>query len=221
MPANARLRTAVGVGLLAAALPFLFAVQLRSQAEVARTLAGQDPAELAFLIDHLHKSNETLAATETQLAQQRRQLLAGGGAGAVAALRAEVKRLEIVDGSIPVRGPGVSIVVDAPLTSGDLQAAVDNLRLGGAEAIAVDGGRLGAATPVSSQGGRLTAGGSTLKGAPWTFEAIGDPARLVAVAGLMTDTLRRDPRVRSVGYTVSESMVIAGVIKERPFVYGA
>ena len=62
MPANARLRTAVGVGLLAAALPFLFAVQLRSQAEVARTLAGQDPAELAFLIDHLHKSNETLAA---------------------------------------------------------------------------------------------------------------------------------------------------------------
>ncbi|MGH7777098.1 MAG: DUF881 domain-containing protein [Candidatus Dormibacterales bacterium] len=213
--------TALGVGLLAAALPFLLVVQLRSQAEVARTLAGQDPSELAFLIDHLHRANETLAATEAQLDQQRHQLGVGGGAGAAATLKADVTRLEIVEGTIPVRGPGVSIQVDAPLTATDLQAAVDNLRLGGAEAIAVDGVRVVAGTPVSGTGAHPAAGGLQLAGAPWTFQAIGDPARLVAVAALMTQTLRRDPRVRSVGYTVSESLGIASVIRQHPFVYSS
>jgi len=54
--------TLVIVGALSAAVAFLGVVQIRSQAEVVRSLEGQDNTSLAFLIDDLHRANDALGA---------------------------------------------------------------------------------------------------------------------------------------------------------------
>ncbi|MGH7902761.1 MAG: DUF881 domain-containing protein [Candidatus Dormibacteraceae bacterium] len=215
----AHARTAAALGLLAALLAFMVVVQLRSQDAVLHSLAGQDPSSLAFLIDDLHKANETLAASQVQLDRQRRQLSAGGEGAATRALDDEVRRLEILEGLASVRGPGVEIRIDAPLSGADLQAATDNLRIGGAEAIVINGVRIVTGTSFRDLDGRVIAGGTPVHG-PWTFWAIGSPSHLGAVAAVMTQKLRGDPRVRSIGYTASTDVVIVAVIRQHPFVYG-
>jgi len=56
---------------------------------------------------------------------------------------------------------------------------------------------------------------------PWTITAIGDPNRLGEAVDLMTQQLRADRRVRQATYRIEDVVVIRGVVKERPFVYGA
>src|SRR5256885_8337462 len=136
-------RTPLVVGLLVLLITALTVIQVRSQAEVARSLEGQDNASLAFLIDDLHRSNDQLAAEELTLGGQRDTLRAGGSDAADAALQAEARRLRVVEGLVPVTGPGGTISIDAPLNEVDLQDAVNNLRLGGADAITVAGRRAG------------------------------------------------------------------------------
>src|SRR5437588_6418865 len=125
------------VGFVVRLVTALTAIQVRSQAEVARSLTGQDNASLAFLIDDLHSSNDQLAQEEQALGAQRAALRSGGVSAADAQLRAEAQRLRIVEGLVPVSGPGVTITVDAPLNEIDLQDAVNNLRAGGAEAVTI------------------------------------------------------------------------------------
>ena len=50
------------VGLLSLVIVFVVVIQVRSQAEVERTLANEDPATLAFVINDLHGANDALAA---------------------------------------------------------------------------------------------------------------------------------------------------------------
>ncbi|TMD55251.1 MAG: hypothetical protein E6I85_03835, partial [Chloroflexi bacterium] len=120
----------VTVGLVVLVVTALTVIQVRSQAEVARSLSGQDNASLAFLIDDLHSSNDQLAQEEQTLAGQRDALRSGGASVVDAQLSAEAQRLRIIEGLEPVTGPGVTISVDAPLNEIDLQDAVNNLRNG-------------------------------------------------------------------------------------------
>jgi len=55
-------------------------VQIRSQAEVERSLVGIDTTSLAFLIDDLHRANDSLQAEAADL-QAVRQLCGLGRAG--------------------------------------------------------------------------------------------------------------------------------------------
>ena len=66
------------LALLVAVVATLVVVQVRSQAEVRRSLAQTDTASLAFQIDDLHRSNDTLAAEATQLRARRDALRSGG-----------------------------------------------------------------------------------------------------------------------------------------------
>ena len=54
---------------------------------------------------------------------------------------------------------------------------------------------------------------------PWTISAIGDPTRLAQVAGLMTQQLRADRRVREASYRIEADVAITSVVSQRPFVY--
>ena len=207
------------VGLVVLLVTALTVIQVRSQAQVAASLAGQDNTSLAFLIDDLHRSNDQLAAEQLTLAGQRDALIAGGSDAADAALQAEAQRLRVVEGLAAVTGPGVTISIDAPLNEVDLQDAVNNLRLGGAEAITVAGRRVVMGSVIMQTEGGISIDGAAVHGGPWVLEAIGDPQQLAATADEMTRTLRADPRVRSSSYQASSTLSLTAVLTPRPFVY--
>src|SRR5579864_4353471 len=122
---------AISVWLIALLVALIATVQIRSQAEVERTLVGVDPTSLAFLIDDLHRANDSLNAETTDLAQRRAALQSGSNASADQALTDEANRLQAVEGLIPVHGPGIVIVIDANgLQALDLQDALNNLAEG-------------------------------------------------------------------------------------------
>jgi uncharacterized protein YlxW (UPF0749 family) len=218
-----RTRSAAGpvaVWLIALLVALVATIQLRSQAEVVRTLVQADPATLAFAIDQLSRSNDQLEAQITDLTQRRAALQSGGSGAADQALQAEAEQLKIIEGLVPVHGPGIVLVIDASgLTALDLQDAMNNLAAGGGEALAVNDERVVAGVPIVQTAAGVTVGGN-LTQPPWTILAIGDPSRLAETADAMTQQLRGDRRVRQATYTVMADIVIRAVVSERPFVYG-
>lgn len=208
------------VGALALALAFMVAVQVRSQAEVERSLASQDNTSLAFLIDDLHRANDQLASEQAALQARTDELRTGGGTGADAQLTEELRKLQVVEGLVPVHGPGVVVTVDAPLGLLDLEDALNNLRAAGAEALDVNGRRVVTGSALRSAPGGVSLDGVTVQG-PWTLTAIGDESQLGSVAEVMTRSLRADPRVRAAGYRVASDLQVRSTVAPRPFLYGS
>ena len=211
---------AISVWLIALLVALVATIQIRSEAEVQRSLVGIDTTSLAFLIDDLHRANDSLLAEATDL-QQRQAMLRSGNVGAAdQVLTEEARYLRAVEGLVPVHGPGVVIVIDATgLKALDLQDALNNLAAGGAEAMAVNDRRAVTVVPVE----QTTAGpaiGGVVVAPPWTITTIGDANRLAQIASLMTKSLRADRRVQQATYRVEADVVIKSVVSERPFVYG-
>src|SRR2546427_10775040 len=209
----------LSVGLIALLVALVATIQIRSQAEVERSLVGVDPTSLAFLIDDLHRANESLEVEKADLARRRATLQSGQTGAADQVLRDEAERLRAIEGLVPVQGPGVVMVIDASgLTALDLQDALNNLSAAGAEAIDVNGHRVVTGVPVTQ-----TRDGVAIDGVvvvpPWKISVIGDVNRLAAVADLMAQQLRADRRVREATYRIDSDVVIRSVISERPFVY--
>jgi uncharacterized protein YlxW (UPF0749 family) len=211
---------AISVALIALLVALVATVQIRSQAEVERSLVGTDTTSLAFLIDDLHRANDLLNAETADLATQQATLQSGSAGAADQALTDEANRLRALEGLIPVHGPGVVIVIDAPgLQVLDLQDALNNLAVGGAEAMAVNNMRVAVGVPIEQTSGGVAIDGVVVP-PPWTISTIGDASRLGEVADLMTQQLRADRRVRQATYRIEADVVIASVVSERPFVYG-
>ena len=211
-------RAPLVLGLVVMAVTALAVVQVRSQFEVARSLETQDNTSIAFVIDDLHRANDALVL-EAQGLSDRRDSLQKGGQSATVALTDEASRLRLAEGLDPARGPGVAIVVDAPLTAVDLQDAVNNLRIAGAEVLSVGSRRVVTGSVLTQSNGVMSVDGVAIHG-PWQFVAIGDPASLSAAADQMTRTLRADPRVRAVSYRSEPDLVVSAVLRPRPYVYG-
>jgi uncharacterized protein YlxW (UPF0749 family) len=194
-------------------------VQIRSEAEVERSLVGIDTTSLAFLIDDLHRANDSLQAESIDLAQRKTTLESGGSGAADQVLTEEAKHLRALEGLLPVHGPGVVIAIDATgLTALDLQDALNNLVAGGAEAIAVNDRRVVAGVPIEKSVGGVAIDGVSIS-APWTITTIGDSVRIAEVADAMTQQLRADRRVRQASYRVEADVAIRAVVSQRPFVY--
>jgi uncharacterized protein YlxW (UPF0749 family) len=211
--------TLVAVGLLSAVVAFVGVVQVRSQAEVVRTLEGQDNASLAFLIDDLHRANDALAAQSADLAARRDRLATNDSSQIDPALRDEAQRLRMIEGLVPVHGRGIVLAIDAPLTRLDLEDAVDSLRASGAEAIAINEHRLVTGTAIRQDGGTVLIDSTPVQG-PWTIAVIGDLDRLTATADVLTRSLRANDRVRSATYRADPDLQIRATLPDRPFVYG-
>jgi uncharacterized protein YlxW (UPF0749 family) len=209
----------VSVWLIALLVALVGTIQIRSEAEVERSLIGVDATSLAFLIDDLHRANDSLDVEKADLTRQRTTLQSGQAGAADQVLADQAERLRAIDGYVPVHGPGVVMVIDASgLTALDLQDAVNNLMAAGAEAIDVNDHRVVTGVAVTQTSGGVAVEASAVI-APWTISAIGDPARLGQVADLMAQQLRADRRVRAVSYRVQTDVVISSVITEKPFVY--
>jgi uncharacterized protein YlxW (UPF0749 family) len=218
-PSRRRSGRAIEIWLIALLVALVATVQIRSQAEVEKSLVGTDTTTLAFLIDDLHRANDALSAETADLLQRKSALQSGGSSAADLELGAEATRLRAIEGLIPVHGPGIVMVVDASgLQALDLQDALNNLAAAGAEAISVNDHRVAMGVSVQQ-----TPGGVTIDGAlvlpPWTIAAIGDANRLATAADLMTQQMRGDRRVRQATYRVEADVEIRAVVTQRPFVY--
>ena len=216
-PASSR---AISVWLIALLVAVVATVQIRSEADVQRSLAGTDTASLAFLIDNLHRANDSLQAEAADLTQRQTALQSGSGSAADQALTDEANRLRAAEGLVPVHGPGVVLVVSAVgLQALDLQDALNSLAVGGAEAVAVNDLRVVVGVPIEQSPSGVTIGGAKVP-PPWTISAIGDANRLAQASDLMTQQMRADRRVRQATYRVEADIVIRAVLAGRPFVYG-
>src|SRR5438094_6511322 len=198
----------ISVWLIALLVALVATVQIRSEAEVERSLVGIDSTSLAFLIDDLHRANESLDAEKAALVRLRAQLQSGQSGAADQVLTDEANRLRALEGLVPVQGPGVVMVIDASgLTALDLQDALNNLSAAGAEAIDVNGHRVVTGVPVAQTTNGVAVDGNVIV-SPWTISVIGDSNRLAQVADLMTQQLRADRRVRGASYRVETDVVI-------------
>ncbi len=210
---------AISVWVIALLVAAVATVQIRSEAEVERSLIGIDTTSLAFLIDDLHRANDALLAEAADLTQRESTLRSGTSGAADQVLTDEAAHLRAVDGLVRVHGPGVVIVIDATgLKALDLQDALNNLAAGGAEAIAVNDRRVVVGVPIEQTSGGVAIDGMVVP-PPWTITTIGDATRIAEVADLMTQELRADRRVRQASYRVEGDVLIQSVISERPFVY--
>jgi uncharacterized protein YlxW (UPF0749 family) len=210
---------AIAVWMIALLIAVVATIQLRSQAEVERSLQSADPATLAFSIDQLHRSNDALEAQIASLKQQQATLQAGGGDAVDQQLAKEANQLQMLEGLVPVHGPGIVFTLDASgLSALDLQDALNNLAAGGAEAMAVNGQRIVVGVDIEQTNNGVTVNGSLVL-PPWRFEVIGDSNLLVETADLMAQQLRGDRRVHEAVYEVEQDLMMRSVVTERPFVY--
>jgi uncharacterized protein YlxW (UPF0749 family) len=207
------------VWVIALLVALVATVQIRSQAEVERSLVGTDPTSLAFLIDDLNRANDSLQAEARDLQARQATLRSGTSGAADQVLTDEANRLRAIEGLVPVHGPGVVIVIDAAgLTALDLQDAINNLAAGGGEALAVNDHRVVAGVAIEQTGSGVTIDGVVVA-PPWTITTIGDANRLAEVADVMTKAMNADRRVRQASYRVEADVVIRSVVSGRPFVY--
>lgn len=211
----------LSVGLIALLIALVATVQIRSQAELQRSLVGIDATSLAFLIDDLHRANDSLAMEKSDLTQRQAALQSGGSSAADQALNDEATRLRAIEGLAPVHGPGVLLSIDSSgLTALDLQDAINNLGASGAEAIDVNNRRVVSGVPIVQTPSGVAIDG-VLVVPPWTITAIGDPSRLAETADLMTQQLRADRRVREASYRAEADVTITSVVSQKPYVYAA
>ena len=207
------------VWLIAMLVALVATVQIRSQAEVERSLVGVDPTSLAFLIDDLHSANDTLESEKADLGRLRARLQSGQSGAADQVLQDEAQRLRALEGLTPVHGPGVVLDIDAVgLTALDLEDAINNFLSVRAEAIDVNGHRVVTGVAVAQTSDGVTVGGM-LVAPPWSISVIGDPSRLSQLADVMIQQLRADRRVRAASYRAMDDVVISSVISQKPFVY--
>jgi uncharacterized protein YlxW (UPF0749 family) len=179
--------------------------------------------ELIELIAAEEERNATLAARVEDLAAELAgHELVGSAAsgGAYESLAAEVAALGAPAGMTPIAGPGVVATLRdsriAPPPDGDyndyviheqdLQAVINGLWAGGAEAMAVNGQRILSTTAIRCVGNVLLLHGVTYS-PPYVIEAVGDVDEL-------TTALNRDPAVQrfteavgryKLGYTVEKA----------------
>jgi len=179
----------------AAALAVVLLGMLVSAAALERQRAApQAEQDRAALIQRVSEVRDSIARTQAATEDLRQEVAAIQGAVTVRVQREDVLASSLVDervltGSLPVTGPGLRVVVDDAPDAGrrdegrvldrDLQVLVNGLWQSGAEAIAINGNRLGPLSAIRVAGEAITVNYRSLS-APYTVEAIGDPASLQA-----------------------------------------
>ncbi|MFY9615529.1 MAG: DUF881 domain-containing protein [Candidatus Dormiibacterota bacterium] len=198
-------------------LGFAFTIQVRSQATAEKLLSGQDNVTLALLITGLAQSNEQLVLTRSDLTAeaQKLQSAADSNRSGSPALQEQLSQLQVLDGTVPVHGPGVTMTVGFTMQPFELQDLANSMRQLGAEAIAVNGQRLGAKSVIGSRDGNLTVDGNTLN-APYNFQVIGDSAKLTTGAKSVVGTLKARGNV---SVDPAPDVHISAVAPRRPDIY--
>jgi uncharacterized protein YlxW (UPF0749 family) len=211
------------VPVIAFAAGLLFAVS----ATVSRgtDLRGSSTADLADVVRAAEVINAGLQRTANKLDQQVQQTTSAVATSdsAVAAAQRRSQALEEPSGLVAERGPGLVVVLDDSdrtpdpdvdpnnyvIHQSDLQAVVNALWAGGAEAMSIAGQRVVATSAVRCVGNTLLING-LLVGRPFRIEAIGpaDAMRAALDRSYGVALLRQAVTVLGVGFTVDASTVL-------------
>jgi uncharacterized protein YlxW (UPF0749 family) len=194
------------IGLLLALLGFTLVVQVKSNSTDALYAASRE-GDLLQIMSDLDASEKRLQQEIASLQQTQRELQSGA-AGQEAALneaKARADDLGILSGTLPARGPGVSVRIEevtGTIKAASMLNAIQELRGGGAEAIQIDGTggsvRVIASTSFVDADGGVRVDGKRLTG-PYTILAIGDPETLSKAVQFAGGVV---PRVKSDGGNV-------------------
>lgn len=188
-------RTGIGTivaSVLALGVGFALMTQVRQNEK-----SGLDNLSQPDLVALLADVNDQSSRLETELDELRTsksKVAAGGDAAAVADAQKRLDELQILNGAVPVSGPGITIRVtnaDKGVTSANVLDAVQELRDAGAESIDIDGHRVIASTWFADLDGHAGIAGTRLP-SDFTITAIGDPHTMstaMAIPGGVTDTL--------------------------------
>lgn len=201
--------------LIVACLTLVLGLALVAQVRTTASegLEGLRTAELVQLLDDVTNRADSLEAEILQLEADRARLTgAQGDQAAIEAAQARLDSYQVLAGTVPVTGPGITMVVQDPdrtMTSEMLLDLVQELRDAGAEAIQINTVRVVASSWFGLSGtGYLTVSGLAVV-PPYRVVAIGDPHTLtgaMAIPGGFNDTVRRVGG--SVETVPAESLVI-------------
>jgi uncharacterized protein YlxW (UPF0749 family) len=177
-------RGQVVVGVLLALVGFAGVTQVRTN-QVDDTYAGLRQQDLIDILNGLAGTTQR-AQDEIQSLEATRDDLQSGTSTRQAALeraRQQAQVLSILAGTVPVRGPGVTITikeVSGQVEVGPFIDMVEALRNAGAEAMQINHEvRVIAQTSFEDDTGGLLVDGRLLE-APFTIDVIGPPDNLVA-----------------------------------------
>jgi uncharacterized protein YlxW (UPF0749 family) len=173
--------SAAVIGVLTLLLGFGIAVQVRAHSS-GDALSGLREDDLIGILDNQNVRADRLRQQLADLEQSLRQLQDSGDRSAAARQQAadQVEALEVLLGTRPATGPGVTVRVtdpDSKLDGEDLYDLVQELRGAGAEAIQFGPVRVTTGTWFDGAGGFVLADGTPLT-APYLVTAIGDPKTL-------------------------------------------
>jgi len=226
--AGRRLPRPKNPGLWRALVPVIALLAGLLAATTARTARGTDlrSAGRTNLTDLIRQAETKVAADDNLLRQLQSQVAAATDRLArsderIAAIKAQAQPLLAPAGLVAMTGPGLSVTlddahpdqpVDDPVQANalvvhqsDMQAAVNALWAGGAEAIVVMDQRLSATSAVRCVGNTLLLNGRVYS-PPFTISAIGPVAgmRTALNDSIGLQQYRKDADAYGLGYQVSE-----------------
>lgn len=174
----------IAVGLAALLLGLMVAVQFRLREVVPPPTATN---QLLALLKQADQKRSQLSQQVTHLNMLLDQKLSRQASAKH--LNGELTQAEILAGTVPVKGPGVTVTwsngsapVAYQITDIDLLLLVNELRAAGAEAISINGQRITAQTEIRSAANYILINQAQTQ-APFTVKAIGQPQ---ALSGALT-----------------------------------
>lgn len=174
------------IAILLAAFSFAVVTQIRARDEVD-SYSTLRQSDLVGMLDGLNQESDRLQSELDSLKQSQAELQSGQDSEALAKAQAEdrLTSLGILAGTVPARGPGITLTITDPqgkVKPGTLLDAVEEMRDAGAEAIQVNGTiRIVASSWISSGPSGIIIDGQAVS-TPITMEVIGDPHSLEEAA---------------------------------------
>ena len=181
---------ALPVTMVAIALGFLISLQAQTQKNVsaAEQISLQRMAQMKLVLSNSQAQNTKLQEEHRVLVEKLEN--ARKKVGTDPQLLAELKQLQLLEGTQTVEGPGIQINVDDrnkkvlfPLSTDDIARMINTLKFAGAEAISLNGQRIVSSSAI------VLSGSSTIlvnqvpinraEGIPYEMNAIGDQDTLV------------------------------------------
>lgn len=175
---------------------FLLVSQLRGTQRFSQRLAAENEGDLARILASLTTEADALRDEIGTLKLQLQDLEASNRTDEAAAKSAQeqLTALQVLAGTVPVSGPGISLTVTDPSGNVGYDTMIDivqELRDAGAEAITVNDLRVGVASAFAEKNDEVTLDGTALR-PPFEVQAIGQPATLeggLKIPGGALDTL--------------------------------
>lgn len=175
-------RTEITVMIISIIVGFLLVTQLRGQAIVSSELPQQSERDLSEIVHELNTDTNVLREelAELQIKLYRYQREEEDEKAILSEAQDNLNSLKILAGLVKTKGPGIKISItdsEQVLNTFDFLDVIQELKVGGAEAISVNNLRVTEECYFQTKNGRIYIDGKKTS-SPYEIEAIGEPETL-------------------------------------------